>query len=145
MDPAQFAELRKHLVQLDEPVCRFCRKHGFSEQTEESSLGRYPRRRLVRYGSINLFIDLQMELRTDGQYYERFSPDIPYSLAAGAWTDVGATRWSKSVLGVQGLPFIALMKTIEARLDEAYEIIARWDLGYLKREGRITTLQRRDV
>ncbi|HRX83644.1 MAG TPA: hypothetical protein P5572_01350 [Phycisphaerae bacterium] len=133
MNPEDYQRLAEHLAELDPAISRFVAAHGFFVLT--TGVGRYPRRRINRYGEPNLFLDLQMDLNEDGEAYTAFDPSLPYSLTAGAWFDIGTTRYGKHVNCFHGIPFVDLRDAFEDRLTAAFEMIKGWDVPYLRQFG----------
>lgn len=140
LKPEDFEALSAHLAALDPIIDAFCQKHGFVQQTSPS-LGRYPRRRMTRTTDVNLIIDLQMDVDDAGEYYSSFSPELPYSMGAGAWIDRGKTRYSaKWVKCFQGVPFSQLSTRLASELEKALSAIDGWDSDSLEMNGERSTI-----
>lgn len=133
LTPQDFERLRAHLSRLDEPVKRFCQDYGFSERT--TGLGRYPRRRVCRYGKVNLYIDLQMDLDPEGEFFHEFNLELPYSMGGGVWIDVDQTRYSIAFPCFNGLPFSELERSFWSRLVECYGKLETVTFEYLIEKG----------
>lgn len=134
----EFTKLRVHLSSLDPIFERFCKEYGFSEIT--TALGRYPRRRIVRYEEINLCFDMEMDLDDKGEYFREFHPSLPYSGGGGAWVDIDCWRYSMGCLSFQKLPFFEVEKTLWNHLVSSYEKMKNWDADFLVKEGRKTPI-----
>ena len=100
--------LRAHLGTVEPIFDAFCQSNGFTRATP-SSIGRYPRIRVLRDGPVQLWIDLFMELDEAGRRFETFDPQLPYELSAGATAvvdEAGRTvRYSLITLRFAGRPF----------------------------------------
>jgi len=129
----EFARLREHLACLDTTFERFCKQNGYEERT--TALGRYPRRRVCRYGEINLYVDLQMDLDEEGEFYQEFNPRIPYSMGAGAWVDINQVRHGVGFWCFQKLPFSDVEKQLWNYLVESHKKMSDWNKDYLLKEG----------
>ena len=137
----EFKLLREHLSHLDPILERFCKEYGFEEVSNATNvLGRYPRRRVVRCGQVNLCFDMDMDLDSEGEYFREFNPSLPYTGGAGAWIDIGSWRYSKGVSCFQGIPFSEVEKTLWDHLVSSYEKIKNWDANFLVKEGRKTSI-----
>jgi hypothetical protein len=130
----QFAQLREHLSALNPMFERFCKEHGYEERT--TALGRYPRRYIQRLGEVNLFFDLQMDLDSEGEYFQQFDPSLPYSMGGGAWFDVEHVRHSIGFLCFQKVPFFEVEKQLWNYLAAGHNKMAEWNKGYLLKEGK---------
>ena len=129
----QFAHLREHLSSLNPMFERFCREYGYEERT--TALGRYPRRRVCRYGEINLYLDLQMDLDEEGEFYQDFNSQLPYTMDAGAWLDINRMRYGTGFLCFQKLPFSEVEKLLWNYLLDGHSKMSGWTKDYLLKEG----------
>lgn len=133
--PEEFARLCEHLSSLNPMFERFCREYGYEERT--TALGRYPRRRICRYGEINLYFDLQMDLDEEGEFYQEFNPQIPYSMGAGAWVDIDLVRYGGiGFWCFQKLPFSDVEKQLWGCLVAGQSKMSDWNKDYLLKEGK---------
>jgi hypothetical protein len=120
--PEAYERLGEHLCAVDPIVEEFCRETGFVRRT--TGISRYPMRRLDLHRQVSWFIELWMEVDEHGRRYDHFFPDIPYSLAGGAWIDVDGYRYgSESVATFQRLPFRLLSSRFPADLRSTWERI----------------------
>lgn len=129
----EFTRLREHLSSLNPTFERFCREYGYVERT--TALGRYPRRRIGRYGEINLYLDLQMDLNEKGEFYREFNPQLPYSMGGGAWFDINQMRYGAGFWCFQKLPFSEVEKQLWNYLVEGHGKMGNWNKDYLLKEG----------
>jgi len=139
MTEEDFIKLRVHLEHIRPLVDQFCKKHGF-QRIEGSSVGRYPRIRLQRCDGITLWLDLWMGLDSEGQRFNRFRPDIPYELSAGAFVDEQSEngdswRFQKSFVIWQALPFSNVADALSEALETGVATLQQWDLAFLHKEG----------
>ena len=80
-----FAKFREHLAPAEHIFLAFASKSGFERSAAE---GRFPRIQLWKdLQEIVTWFDLTMELDQRGNRYTSFFPELPYSLAAGAFYD----------------------------------------------------------
>jgi hypothetical protein len=131
--PEDYARLGEHLEEIDDVWQRFLSESGYSENT--GALGRYPHRSavLVLDGGACRKIDLQMETGSDGQRFDEFFPDIPYSLWAGAWLDEGGVRYrDRGFLAFEHLPYSRVRQILPESLAQAAQRIARATVLSLK-------------
>lgn len=138
MTPEDFLKLGEHLATVDELLLSFCKDNGFFRNIRCE--GRYPRRRLEKLGHVNLFFDLQMEKTAEEGFYSTYFPEIPYSLACGAWFDISCTRYSKVLLVFEKEPFVSIAKSLRFALYENLEILKLWDEDYLVAHGTVSNI-----
>jgi hypothetical protein len=120
--PEAYERLGEHLCAVDPIVEKFCRETGFLRRT--TGVSRYPMRRLDLHRQVRWFIELRLEEDEHGQRYDHFFPDIPYSLAGGAWIDLdGYLYASEAVATFQRLPFRLLTTRLPADLRSTWERI----------------------
>jgi hypothetical protein len=136
---AHFDALNEHLQEIHPIMDDFCSRNGFA-YVDKKSLGRYPRIRIEKLGPIELWFDLWMELDKDGRRFERFSPDLPYELSAGAHVIVEdgsahGTRFQKSLLCFSGKPFERVGAVLKSEMEKYLCIIKEWDAQYLIEHG----------
>ena len=134
MNENEYVLLRNHLYSLDAGIMSFCQDYNFSEQL--TGIGRYPRRRLVQYGEVNFYFDLQMDLTKNGKRYEQFYSEIPYSLGMGAWLDIEDDRLSHNKWCFQGRPFSEFKNRIRDELEIYYAQVDTWTVDWLRKEGQ---------
>ena len=125
MNELDFVKLAKHLEEII-PICiQFADREGFklmhTDPHRWPSLGRYPSIRMVKYIQFSYFISVSMDNDEKGQYFDEFFPEIPYSLHAGVWYDVGKTRNSlPTVIGFQRVPFIEVKLILDGELSRIW-------------------------
>jgi len=139
MTEEEYELLGKHLEVCDPAFGHFCSTEGFKIQGK-SVTGRYPRKRLMKYGSPNYFIDLWMDDDVNGKPYHEYFPDIPYSLAAGAWCDKNGIRYTHRFIKFSGRPFSQMKNHIASELESVVEELYQFDQDYIFREGKQTSL-----
>lgn len=144
MTEADFAALAEHLERVTPVFDRFCANHGFA-YVPKKSLGRYPRIRIEREGEVRIWFDLWMQLGKDGHRLEKYIPDAPYELSAGAYVDVPdgtkyGIRYQKALQCFSGKPFSAVPATLEAEMEKHLLELRKWDSDYLKNSGQAVRL-----
>jgi hypothetical protein len=139
MNEEDYVSLAKHLENLDELIQSFCDTHGFI--VKSNGLGRYPRRRINKYGEVNFYFDLQMDLSMDGSQYEKFFPEIPYSLGMGAWLDDGNERFYHNEWCFKNKPFKEVKVALRTLLDDNYLVMITWNRSWLMGKGKKSTLK----
>lgn len=136
---APHAALREHLREVRPIFDAFCDRHGFAN-VDPQRLGRYPRIRIERSGSTNLWFELWMDLDKNGRRFERFRRDLPYELSAGAYIEVdpgtGSTiRFYKFILCFRGKPFEQIGAILESEMERFLPTLEGWDAEYLAKTG----------
>lgn len=111
---------------------------------QSTGLGRYPRRRLNRYGPVNLYFDLQMDLAEDGSYFQEYFAEIPNSLGAGAWIDKPPFRYSIARSVFQRLAFQDIENRLHGCLESAYNELGTITPDYLVKQGNRSPLPKSD-
>lgn len=139
MNEADFDTLNEHLQDVRPIFDDFCARNGFT-YVDRKSLGRYPRIRIERPGSINIWFDLWMELDKNGNRIEKFGRDVPYELAAGAFLDVAdgsryGTRFQKSFQCFSGRPFDQVGPALQKEMERHLRTLEQWNVQYLKDNG----------
>ena len=130
MTEADFDDLNAHLEAVRPVFDEFCARHGFAH-VDRRSLGRYPRIRIERAGSVRLWFDLWMQLNDDGRRFERFGPDLPYELSAGAYCDVDdvsgkRVRFQMAFQCFSGKPFEQVASALPSELEQNLETLESW-------------------
>ena len=133
MTEDKFLNLAKCLNDLQPIFDHFIEFSGFHEQ--KKGIGRYPRKRLVKYGDVNYYIDLQMDLDESKKYFEEFFPKIPFSMGAGAWIDDNMTRFSTNLWCFERIPFNELQKRIKQDLHNALIQLKKISKEQLQKDG----------
>ena len=98
----------------------------FSNCTLVYSGGRYPNRRITQEGLIFRSIHVAMADQPDGQRFDHFFPEIPYTIFGGAWIDDGQThkRWHSVFLNSREIPFSLLLTALPLYLDHYHDYLA---------------------
>lgn len=127
-----YARLGEHLFAIDEPLKEFARRHGYEFQPHP--FGRYPNRGLLQVDEIHRSIQIQMEERPDGQRFDCFFPEIPYSIAAIGWIDDldDLTRWHCATACISRVPFTKLTQTLPVHQDHLHHYLQNLTVDYVK-------------
>lgn len=137
----EMEKLGSHIKILHPLFDRFCENFDF-HYANPSSIGRYPRIRIIRESKdIELWIDLWMELNEQGQRYTIFDPSLPYELSGGAsiHCDDGTQygyRYFRPFIQFSNRPFYKLEKTLYEDLINVYEVIKKWNIDDIIKEGK---------
>jgi len=139
MNEADFAALNEHLEEVRPIFDEFCVRHGFV-YVDRKSLGRYPRVRIEKTGATKIWFDLWMEFDKDGQRFERFKPDLPYELSAGASLVVQdgseyGIRFDKCFQCFSGKPFDHVGPVLQDEMEKHLPALEGWDVQHLKQNG----------
>ena len=72
-------------------------------------------------------IHIAMADQPDGQRFDHFFPEIPYTIFGGAWIDDGQThkRWHSAFLNTREIPFSLLLVTLPLYLDHFHDYLSR--------------------
>jgi hypothetical protein len=128
--PEAYQRLGQHLSVVDPIIEEFCRDTGFARRT--TGVTRYPIRRLDRHGEVSWFIELRMDEDERGERFDRFFPDVPYTLGGGAWMDRGGHRYfDVSVITFTRLPFQQIPSRLASDLRQTWERIRHFTPDYL--------------
>jgi len=105
-----------------------------------TSLGRYPRLRLVQQVSArNLWIELSMGLDSTGRRFIHFSPSIPYELGGGTYVDrahgAETYRYSCHHSMFEGREFQEFSPKVGLILEELHRVITSWSIEYVVSTG----------
>jgi hypothetical protein len=145
-DLPQFAALNEHLKEVQPIFDDFCTQKGFA-YVDRRSLGRFPRMRIKREGTTNIWIELWMEWDKDGHRIEVFKRDLPYSLSAGSDVDVpdgskDGVRYGIAFRCFSGIPFDKVSAVLRSEMHKALDTLEKFDVQYLKDKGEKTNLGR---
>ena len=144
--PEDYIRLGRHLEEINDSFHQFLRESGYSDNT--GALGRYPHRSAVLDERVFRKIDLQMDLDLDGEHFDEFFPEIPYTLWAGAWLDEGDLRYSAerpsdaNFLVFERLPFSRVKVVLLDSLTEAAHRLSRVTETALKKTGIPAAIRR---
>lgn len=135
MNETDYVALREHLSEVKPVFDGFCARHGFV-YPDRVTLGRYPRVRIERRGSVLVYFNLWMECDKDGKHFERFRRDLPYELCAGAYVDLeNRTRFHKYIYCFKGKPFDQIVGVLESEMEKCLPILDQWDAKFLLENG----------
>lgn len=128
-----YDRLGEHLAEIDAPLAAFAAKHGYNVYPRLSG-GRYPNRRIMGEGFVSRTIHITMDEMPNGERYNHFFPDIPYTLFGGAWIDDHEKHIRLSCAGVsmQGVPFTLLIRTLQLHLDHFHGYLSGISEAYIR-------------
>ena len=120
-----YERLGEHLCAIDAPLASFAAAHGYTVYPP-LSVGRYPSRRITQEGLVFRSIHIAMADQPDGQRFDHFFPDIPYTIFGGAWIDDQQShkRWHSAFLNTREIPFSLLLETLPLYLDHFHDYLA---------------------
>lgn len=121
-----YERLGEHLYAIDAPLANFAAAHGYTVYPPLSG-GRYPNRRITQEGLIYRSIHIAMGDDLNGERFDHFFPEIPYTVFGGAWIDDHGThkRWHSPFLYTREIPFSLLLTTLPRYLDHFHNYLAR--------------------
>lgn len=136
-----YERLGEHLIQLDAPLAEFAARHGYTVYPKLSG-GRYPNRRITQEGHLLRSIVVSMDYDLNGERYDQFFPEIPYTLWGGTWIDdfEQATRWIGPSVRIEAVPFSTLTRTIDLHLSHFHDYLSRVTEDYVMACGRAIRL-----
>lgn len=76
-----------------------------------------------------------MDLDEEGEFYQEFNSQLPYTMDAGAWLDINQMRYGAGFLCFQKLPFSEVEKLLWDNLLDGHSKMSRWTKDYLLKEG----------
>jgi hypothetical protein len=123
---ADYERLAEHLREIDHVVEPFSDSHGYTLPKWLLG-GRYPQRKMHKQcGMVWRSIQISMDIRPDGERYDEFFPDIPYTVFGAAWVDDfdALTRWHSPNIRTEGIPFAELRQTISHYLSQIHSYIS---------------------
>ena len=126
---ADYERLAEHLREIDRIVEPFSEAHGYTLPKWPLS-GRYPNRQMHRQcGMVWRSIQITMDLRPDGERFDEFFPEVPYTVFGAAWVDdfTSLTRWHAPSIRTEGIPFTELVQTIPLYLSHFHDYISSVD------------------
>lgn len=140
MNEADYHALSEHLEGIRPIFDTFCTKHGFFH-ANKLSLGRYPRIRIEKPAFVKLWFDLSMELNQEGRRFEKFTPDLPYGLGAGAYIEFQdgpeyGARLQTAFTCFSDKPFYEVGAILEAKMESSLRVLEGWDVRYLQAHGK---------
>jgi hypothetical protein len=115
--PEDYERLGEHLTVIDLDLANFASTYGYTVYPRLSG-GRYPNRRITQEGSVMRSIHISMNDAPNGERFDQFFPDIPYSIWGFAWIDDSLLqkRWNSPMIGIKALPFSLLTRTLQLHL-----------------------------
>jgi hypothetical protein len=121
-----YERLGEHLRAIDPLLVGFTAAHGYTYYPPESC-GRYPNRRITQEGVIFRSIHIALAEGSGGQQFDRFFPEIPYTVFGGAWIDdhERRKRWHSPFLATREIPFTRLLAALPAYLDQFHHYLTR--------------------
>lgn len=121
-----YERLGEHLCAIDGTLAGFAATHGYTVYPSLSG-GRYPNRRITREGPVWRTIHIAMADRPSGERFDRFFPEIPYTIFGGAWIDDHRQhkRWHSASLTTRDIPFSLLLTTLPVHLDHFHDYLVR--------------------
>ena len=126
---ADYERLADHLREIDCVVEPFSDAHGYILPRWPLS-GRYPNRKMHKQsGMVWTGIQITMDLRPDGELFDEFFPEIPYTISGSVWVDDfdARTRWHAPGIGARAIPFAELARTIALYLEHVHRHISAVD------------------
>ena len=131
--------LGKHLTVIEADLADFAGKHDYTVYPPLSG-GRYPNRRISKIGSVIRSIHISMDDAPNGERFDQFFPDIPYSIFGMAWIDDldQKKRWHAPSLGIEGVPFSALTHALPLHLAHFHGYLSAISADYIKACARIS-------
>ena len=137
-----YERLGEHLVQIEPALAAFAGEHGYDVYPRLSG-GRYPNRRITHIGTLRRSILISMDLAPNGERYDRFFPEIPYSVGGGTWIDDESTlvRWHGPWLHIEGIPFASLVGTLQHHLRHFHSYLCEVTEEYVRTCNRTSRLE----
>jgi hypothetical protein len=122
-----YRRLGEHLSVIDAPLRSFANAQGYTLYPSLSG-GRYPNRHMAQEGVVWRSIHIRMATRQDGQRFDEFFPEIPYTVFGGAWIDdqPQRKRWhSAAFLHTHEVPFTLLVEQLPFYLAHFHDYLSR--------------------
>ena len=131
--PEDYDRLGEHLAEIDAPLAAFATNHGYTLRPPSWG-SRYPNRRIDQEGLVIRSIIIEMDLTPNRQRFDKFFPDIPYTISSAAWIDdfQTLTRWHGPFIAFRGLPFAALVRTLRLHLDHFHGYLSTITEDYIR-------------
>jgi hypothetical protein len=138
--PEDYEKLGEHLTGIDIPLAAFAACHGYTVCSRRA--GGYPNRRINHEGIVMRSIIIEMDVAADGQRFDQFFPDIPYTISSAAWIDdfQALTRWRGPFIAFRGLPFPVLVRTLQLHLDHFHRFLSTITEDYIRACAQISAL-----
>jgi hypothetical protein len=131
--PEDYELLGEHLAAIDAPLETFALSHGYTVYPRLSG-GRYPNRRITQEGAVLRSIHISMDDAPSGERFDRFFPEIPYTIFGAAWMDDQSrhTRWHCPNIRLRAVPFSLLTRTLQLHLDHFHDYLSRITEDYIR-------------
>jgi hypothetical protein len=128
-----YERLGDHLKVIDTDLAKFAGKYGYTVYPPLSG-GRYPNRRITLEGLVMRSIHISMDDAPNGERFDQFFPDIPYSIWGLAWIDdmKQKKRWHGPMIGMKALPFSLLTRTLLLHLPHFHGYLSGVTEDYIK-------------
>ena len=139
--PEDYERLGEHIAEIDTPLAAFAGGHGYTVYPPLSG-GRYPNRRITQEGSVLRTIHISMDAAPSGERFDEFFPGIPYTVFGAAWIDDHSrlARWSSPSIRIEGVPFGALVRSLQSHLTHFHGYLASITEEYIRACGRVSPL-----
>ena len=124
-----YERLADHLREIDSIVEPFSDAHGYILPRWPRS-GRYPNRKMHRQsGVLWTGIQITMDLSPNGELFDEFFPEIPYTISGSVWVDDfdTLTRWHGLNIGARAIPFVKLVRSITLYFEHIHRFISSVD------------------
>lgn len=142
---ADYERLAEHLREIDHIVESFSDTHGYTLPKWPLG-GRYPQRKMHKQcGMVWRSIQISMDNRPDGECYDEFFPEIPYTVFGAAWVDDFDvyTRWHAPNIRMEGIPFTELLQSIPLYLSQIHGYISLFEGDTIRSFGKTSKLASR--
>jgi hypothetical protein len=128
-----YERLGEHLAQIDAPLAEFSARYGYTLYPKLSG-GRYPNRRITQEQKVMRSIHIQMDLTLEGNRYDQFFPEIPYTTWGGTWIDdfTRKIRWLGPSISLQRIPFSNLRADLNLHLNHFHGYLSGISEDYVK-------------
>ena len=141
--PEIFEEMSKNLQCLEETFETCLAKQGY-ERSSRTSEGRYPRRSYFKQNTFKSIIDLTMDLNHEGQRYEEFWSEAPFTLRCGTFADISGLRYhDPQTLIYRAKPFNLLHNSLEKDLQEAVSFLSKVSIGDVLYNNNVSNIQKK--
>ncbi len=134
-----YVRLNDHLLEIDSRLADFAAAHGYVYQRPLEG-GLYPRLSLTKYDAVTRSIQLTMDLNERGEMYDRFFPEIPYTIFAAAWIDdeTELTRLRGPSIRIERMPFVQFVAHLDAHLGFFMRYVESIDESYLRSSNLVS-------
>jgi hypothetical protein len=138
--PEDYDRLGEHLAEIDETLTTFSRLHGYAAFPR--ALGRYPNRNITQEGQVMRSIQITMDNALNGGRFDRFFPEIPYTICGVAWIDDHPQhkRWHCPNIRIEGVPFCILVPALKLHLVHFHGYLSSISEQYIRACARSSTL-----